>query len=489
MVRVHLGRLIKGLKYYGEWKNITIKKIRTNSKEVEAGDLFIAIKGYKFDGHDFIDEAINRGASVIIYQIERSFSSDIIHLLVDNTRMALGIIANNYYHNITRKVKLIGITGTNGKTTISTLLFNFFEYYNKKSLLIGTNGIYYNDEIFESINTTPDLLLTIEMIYVAYQKGVRYVIMEVSSQAYDMLRVYGFDFNIAVFSNLTHEHLDYHKTMERYLNVKGSFLSSICKKRGNFVVLNKDDQAYFSYIKNLKAKYYSFGIKNKADYGAINIKKTLEKGTSFKLIYKYQKMDFQTFLLGEFNIYNILACIAVIDNMGMKIENFKSFLRFYVSISGRMEMLRINKRCFIIDYAHTPDGVLCVLESIREYVNSRIIVVIGCGGNRDSLKRPLIGDITTSNADYVIFTNDNPRNEEENDIISDILTGVVKDNYEVILNREAAIRRAITLSKENDCIAILGKGNEAYQIINNIKYPFNDKEIITRIYGKEEKQR
>lgn len=475
-----LRNLVKDLNLL-DIEDINVNEIKTNSKLVKKNDLFIAINGSKYNGHDYIDEAIKNGASVVIFEekIEKNLKCN--YIMVDNTRIALALISKRYYKDITKKVKLIGVTGTNGKTTISTLLFNFLEYSGKKCLLIGTNGIMYNNLNYDSINTTPDILESYEYIYEAYKKGVRYVIMEVSSQAIDMLRVYGFDFNIAVFTNLTHEHLDYHKTMERYENTKGIFLQSIKKRKGNFVVLNKDDNTYKNYIKRINNKIYTYGINNNSDYTAININKNLEKGTSFRLIHNYEKQTFRTNLIGEFNIYNILATTTVVNNLGYDLEDFKRFLRFYVTISGRMEMLKIANRLFIIDYAHTPDGVSNVLNSIKEYNKSKLIVVIGCGGNRDHLKRPLIGNITTHLSDFVIFTSDNPRNENTLSIINDILEGVSKDNYLVIENRYDAIKKAIEISNENDCIAILGKGNENSQIINNIKYPFNDKEVVKKI--------
>lgn len=479
---MRLKKLLHGVRYLGVCPNIYVNELRTNSKECKLGDVFVAIKGDE-DGHSYIAEAIRNGASVIIHSSEVEMDSA-IYLRVDDTRIALAIMAHNRFHNITKRVTLIGITGTNGKTTISTLIYHFLSYMGKMSLLIGTTGIYFKDEYYESANTTPDILISLNIIYEAYKKGARYVIMEVSSQAIDMLRIYGFDFNIAIFSNLGHDHLDYHKTHDRYMLTKGHFISSISKRRRNIVILNRDDDAFLLFYRLARANVLTYGIAKPSDFKAVNIIKSIEKGTSFKLSYKYNKIDFKTSLIGEFNVYNILAVCTCLYHLGYKMEDFSSFLKIYVSNNGRMEMLKIDKLCFFIDYAHTPDGVLNALRSIKEYKDSRLICVLGCGGNRDRSKRPLIGEIATTNSSYVIFTNDNPRCENEYDIIADIISGVKKDNFEVIINRYDAIAAAIAYARDGDIIAILGKGNEMYQIINNIKYPFNDKEVIKKILGR-----
>ncbi len=475
-----ISKLLKG--YIGDIvNNHIINKLSRNSKEVIDNDVFIAIN----DGHKYINEAIKNGAKTIIHEREVDRIEGINYFIVDDTQRTLGVLANKMFNEITKKVKLIGVTGTNGKTTISVLLYNFFEYQNMKCLLLGTNGIQYKDSIYENKNTTPDILVTLEYIKTAYDKGVRCVIMEVSSQAIDNLRVFNFDFDVAIFTNLTHDHLDYHKNMLLYRDCKGLFIHSVENKKKNLIVLNKDDEYYKYFLRVSRSKVVTYGLTNNADYKAINIKKTLDRGTSFKVITSKNKYSFKTFLMGEFNIYNILACLSVVNHFGFKTELFMNFLKYYVTVSGRMEMLKIGNRTFIVDYAHTPDGVKNVLSSIKEYSKNRLICVIGCGGNRDKTKRPVIGSLVTSMADYVIFTNDNPRFEDENEIIKDILQTVVKDNYECITNRRSAIKRAIDISKNNDIIAVLGKGCEKRQIINNIKYPFDDKEIIKELMKEE----
>lgn len=468
--------------------NHKINKIEVNSKEVTENDIFIAIKGSKDDGHNYISEAINNGCKTVIYcsnSINKE-CNNINYIKVDDTKKTLGILANIFYKNITKKIKLIGVTGTNGKTTISTLLYNFFLYNGLEAMLIGTNGIDVLDNHYDTSNTTPNILQSLSIINEAYKKGIKYVVMEVSSHAIKELRVFNFDFNIAIFSNLTHDHLDYHKTMIDYKYTKGLFIQSINNKRKNFVVLNKDSNVFELYNSIARTNVVTYGIKNDSDYKAINIIKSMDNGTSFKLVFKNEKVNIRTSLIGEFNVSNILAVISTIEKMNFNINDFVRFIRIYVRVSGRMEYIKIKKRTFIIDYAHTPDGVKNVCLNIKEYTNNKLYIIVGCGGNRDKLKRPIIGEIVTNIADYVIFTNDNPRDENEEEIVKDIIKGVSKNNYEIILNREKAIQRAIKLSKENDCIGILGKGSEASQIIKGIKYPFNDLEVVKKLMKKVE---
>ena len=457
--------------------NHHVNGIKNNSLDIKENDVFVAIKGYSDDGHKYIKEAINKGAKTIIYEDDVIKISGINYILVDDCKKYLGVIANRFFKEVTKKIYMIGITGTNGKTTISTLISSFLDYSGISNILIGTNGIKFNDCNYTTNNTTPDILLCLNAIYEAYKKGAKYCIMEVSSHAIKELRVYGFNYKMGIFSNITHDHLDYHKSMTDYMYIKAHFLSHV----KDVVILNKDISEYSFFSKLIETKIISYSINNNSDFKASNIIKSFENGTTFKVLTKEYKKTIHTPLIGKFNVYNILAAMTAITYLKFNIDDFSRFLKFYVKISGRMEMLKMNNRCFIIDYAHTPDGVLNVCLNIREYTNNKLKIVIGCGGNRDKEKRPLIGEIVTKYADYVIFTNDNPRNENEEEIIRDILSGVSTNNYDVILNRQKAIYQIIKDSEPNDCIAILGKGNETYQIINGIKYPFNDIECIKKI--------
>ena len=483
MINLDIAVLLKKMNIYKNVKNHKINTIETNSKMIKENDVFVAIKGAISDGHDYIEEAILNGAKTIFCE-KYHFYYGINIIEVDDTRKCLGMILKIFYNDLTKKVFLIGVTGTNGKTTISTLLYNYFLYNGTKSILIGTEGIFFEGSHYETKNTTPDILIIYKVLNEAIKKKCKYAIMEVSSQAIKEARIYGIKFHAGIFSNLSPEHLDYHRNMTDYKYTKGHFLSSIFGKK-TFIVLNHDDPTFKLFNRLSNTKVITYGKTDKSDYQAININKSLENGTSFKVVFDYQKEIFKTFLLGEFNIYNILSVFATIRVLGFDVESFKTFLKIYVKLSGRMEMLKIEERIFFIDYAHTPAGVLNVLESIKEYMNKKITVVVGCGGDRDTSKRPEIGMITTKNADLVVFTNDNPRGEDEQKILDDIRSGAVKENYVIIPDRYKAIEYAIKNSSKNDIIAVLGKGSETTQIIHNIRHPFNDAEVIKKIMKKE----
>jgi len=482
---MRIKKIIKELKEVRtkKYKNHVVKSIETNSKQVTNNAVFVAILGTHFDGHDFIDEAISNGAKSIIYDSEVCDKKEgINYFKVYDTKKALSFVANTFYRNITKKVKLIGVTGTNGKTSITTILHNYLEYVGKKSLLIGTNGIYFNKTVIENVNTTPDILFSLKHIKKAYKNGARYVVMEVSSHAIKELRVDRFDFDVAIFSNLTHDHLDYHKSIVDYRYTKGIFLQSLPNNKRKTAIANGDDDSFRIYNRMIKNNLLTYGIRQDVDYRAMNVDNSAPEGVSFRLLHNDKKYKLKTFLLGEFNVYNILSCIACINFLGFKIETFISFLKIFRQIDGRMEMFEINKRFYLIDFAHTPDSVQNILKNIRKLGFKRMTVIIGCGGNRDRKKREIIGKLVVSYADKVIFTSDNPRDEDEMSIIQDIVRKIpfYKKNYGVILNRERAIEAAIAASVPKEIIIILGKGFENFQIIKGKKYKFNDKEVVKK---------
>lgn len=457
--------------------NHNVNSLKTNSKIVKENDIFYAISGTKNDGNRFIEEAIKLGAKTIISEKEFELIEDyknINYILVEDIRKTLAIHAKNFYKDISKEINLIGITGTNGKTTVSTLVYKYFQYLNKKATLIGTNGIYIMNSFYESKNTTPDILEIYEVLIESKKRKINTVIMEVSSHAIKMMRIYGLHFKIALITNFTQDHLDYHITMEDYRYTKGLFLNSITSN--NIVIINKEivDFKFFNYMTNAKLITYGIGC---SDIQLIDYKLSIY-GSNFVVKIANEIYAINLNLLGLFNIYNCLAFLAIINNINMFNKKTIKYLESKINILGRMEVLSYLNRYFVIDFAHTPDGVLNVLKFLNDVKENNLYVVIGCGGERDATKRKLIGDIVSRYSDFAIFTNDNPRGEDPNKIINDILEGVKSKNYAVILNRNLAIEEAYKRSLNNDIIAILGKGNEQYQIIGDIKIPFSDKEVV-----------
>lgn len=461
--------------------NHKINSLKTNSKNVKSNDIFYAIKGSISDGNKYIKDAIKLGAKTIIS--EEAFNDannyqEINFIIVEDIRKTLAVHAKVFYQDISKSMTLIGVTGTNGKTTVTTLLYKYFQLLNKKATLIGTNGIYIMNTFYETKNTTPDILELYEILMRSKKNGVNTVFMEVSSHAVKMMRIYGLHFKIALITNLTQDHLDFHKNMDDYRYSKGLFLNSISPD--NTVIINKDieDFRFFYYLSN--AKVLTYGI-NPSNYHLIDYKLTIE-GSSFIVSINNKVYQMQTKLLGLFNIYNILSFISIIDQLGLFNEKAIEFINSKINILGRMEVIKNKNRYFVIDFAHTPDGVLNVLDflgSVKKEGN--LIVVAGCGGDRDTSKRRVIGDIISRKCNFAFFTNDNPRTEDPEKIIKDILEGVKSNNYAVILDRKMAIEEAYKRSLNEDIIAILGKGNEQYQIINTEKIKFSDKEIVQNL--------
>ena len=457
--------------------NHKINSLKTDSRKVVEGDIFYAIKGSDFDGNNYINEAILRGAKTIISEVElkdKSEYSNINYIVVDDVRKELAMNAKVFYKDISRTMDLIGVTGTNGKTTVTTLLYKYLMKLNKKATLIGTNGIYIDNIYYETKNTTPDILDIYEILEMSKESGVSTVFMEVSSHAIKMLRVYGLEFKIGLITNISLDHLDYHRTMDDYKYTKGLFLSHIDKN--NIVIINKDMDDFIFFNKLPQAKVSTFGSEN-CDYKLIDYTLGIE-GSSFKINIKGIEYKLETKLLGLFNIFNILAFIAIIDCLKMPLDNINSFINSKINILGRMEVIEYKNRYFVIDFAHTPDGVENVIKYLNQIKKNNLIVIIGCGGDRDRSKRRVIGDIVSREADYFVLTNDNPRTEDPVLIIEDILEGVKTKNYAVIMDRKIAIEEAYKRSLKDDIIAILGKGNEEYQIINNQKIMFSDKEVV-----------
>lgn len=444
--------------------------LKTDSRKVKPGDTFIAIRNVARDGHDYISQAIENGATKIICE-EGKYSVET--KIVENTRAYLDeYLYENYYPKI-KDMKLIGVTGTNGKTTICFLVYQMLKKLGRNPAYIGTIGFYYKDQKKELNNTTPDTDLLYEMFLEAKENGCDTVVMEVSSHALDKNRIYGLEFDCVAFTNLTQDHLDYHETMEKYCNAKKKLFS--LTRNDKIAILNGDDE-YASHFANTQNNNIFISTTN--GNCMINSMEFSHLDTKFKFSYENHEYETTIKMVGRYNVYNFLTATLLVHKLGFSIDEILKLAEEISAPNGRMEKIDYKTNSIFIDYAHTPDAVVNVLKSAEEYKKGRIITIIGCGGDRDRTKRPLMGRAALEHSDYVIFTNDNPRTEDEHQIMNDILEGLNKDNYEVIYKREEAIKKGIELLEENDILMILGKGHEDYQIIGKEKHHFSDKEVV-----------
>jgi UDP-N-acetylmuramoyl-L-alanyl-D-glutamate--2,6-diaminopimelate ligase len=461
--------------------NPEITSIENDSRKVQKGSLFICIKGYTVDGHDFVEAAVNNGAAAIL--AERMLSVKVPVIVVRDTTRTMAVIADAFFGQPTKKLHLIGITGTNGKTTTSHLIEKIFSEASKKTGLIGTIYTKLADQTIEMKNTTPDSLTLQKIFHQMVQHEVNLAVMEVSSHALDMGRVHGCDFDVAVFTNLSQDHLDYHHTMEEYKRVKGLLFSQLGNtfnlNSPKFAILNADDQASDMYKKSTAAHVVTYGIDNEADIKAENIQMTAS-GTTFDLIINGVTNPVQLQLIGRFSVYNVLASISAATVLGIPIQTIIHTLEDVKGVAGRFELVNSGQNyTVIVDYAHTPDSLENVLKTIRHFAKKRIFVVIGCGGDRDRTKRPLMAHIACLYGTDAIFTSDNPRSEEPLAILKDMEAGVQGGKYIIEPDRKKAIRTAVRQASVGDVILIAGKGHETYQIIGHQIHDFDDR-IIAR---------
>lgn len=441
--------------------------IKNNSKDIKEGDTFIAIKGSKVDGHDYIYEAIKRKAGKIVMQKD-SYNFETI--IVDDTKEYLREELVNNYSKEFEDIKFIGITGTNGKTSTSYITSQMLTQLGINNAYIGTIGYYINSEKVSDLNnTTPNILELYNLILDAKSRGAKYIVMEVSSHSLKEKRIDGIRFDICAFTNLTRDHLDYHKTMENYLNEKKKILDYL--KEDGIMVINNDDKYSFNFMKD---KYVTIGTGD----NTYEINKVSQVDDKTKIVFTKDGRTYITYsnLLGEFNVYNYMLSLAIVNNLKISMMDILRITPSIKAPSGRLEIINVGKAKVIIDYAHTPDAVTKIINAVSEITNGKIITILGCGGDRDKTKRPIMGSIATKGSDHVIFTNDNPRREDEQSIMNQILVGA-EDNYEVIFNRKDAIIKGLSYLKDNDTLLILGKGHEEYQIIYDTKVHFSDKEI------------
>lgn len=463
----------------GGKENPDILNIEQDSRKVTPGTLFICIEGENFDGHSFAKDAEKNGASAIVAQKPIDVSVPTIY--VHDTVRAMAIISSHFYGNPSEQLFVIGVTGTNGKTSVTHMIDHLFKDTGKKTGLIGTLYTKIGNETFETKNTTPDSLTLQKTYRKMKDEPVEVLSMEVSSHALATGRVWGTNFDIAVFTNLSQDHLDFHRTMDEYKHVKGLLFSQLGNQYGTgrqkFAVLNGDDPASEDYKKMTSAHVIEYGLNPSASVVAKNIEYG-GKGTTFDLVTPAGERKVHTPLLGLFNVYNLLAAVSVGIIYGLELNEIVSSLESFTGVPGRFELVDEGQPfSVIVDYAHTPDGLENVLQTAQSLSKGKIFAIVGCGGDRDRKKRPLMAQIACQYADYPIFTSDNPRSEDPRAIIKDMEAGVKNAEYKVIVDRKEAIEYAVSKAGEGDMILIAGKGHETYQIIGDQVFDFDDREI------------
>lgn len=479
-----LKELLKNAGKYEIYGNdgIEISDIEIDSRKIKKDNAFIAIRGTQADGHNYIEKAIELGASTIICEkIPETVTEGVTYVTFNNTEDVVGNIATTFYGNPTEKLDLVGVTGTNGKTTIATLLYNMFRGFGYKVGLISTVCNYIDGEAIPTEHTTPDPITLNRLLGKMADEGCKYAFMEVSSHSVAQKRIGGLKFAGGIFTNLTRDHLDYHKTVENYLKAKKAFFDALPKTA--FALTNADDKNGLVMVQNTKAKVVTYSFRTMADFKG----KVLEDGFEGMLM-DINNTEVNVQFIGKFNAYNLLAVYGAACMLGKKPEDILLQLSVLKPVSGRFDSMRSpNGYTAIIDYAHTPDALVNVLNAIHDVLKGRgkVITVVGAGGNRDKGKRPLMAQESVKQSDKVIITSDNPRFEEPQDIINDMLAGLNKEEMKKVLaitDRKEAIRTACMLASAGDVILIAGKGHENYQDIKGVKYHFDDKEVVREIF-------
>ncbi len=480
------------IRFYGDI-SLNVSGIKYDSRSVTKDDLFICLKGQHFDGKDFVNEAINRGVLGIVAEKEISgLPKDKVLIVVKDTYKTLGKVSSNFYDHPSKKVLLIGVTGTNGKTTITYILESIFRFAGYNTGVIGTINCRYNNEVIPSVHTTPISSDLQKIMYEMVDAGVEVIIMEVSSHSLVQGRVSECEFDVSIFTNLTNEHLDFHKTMEEYFKAKSLLFKNMVEiKKEKLLskpfgekccVINLDDDwgnqmASECSIKNV----FTFGKNKTSKFKWNGVKPSLD-GTNFEIKFNGSIISIYTPLIGEYNISNVVASFVASYSQKIDIAKIVEGIKNVPPIAGRLEKIQTNQKFnILIDYAHTPDALEKVIKVIKKLPHRKLIVVFGCGGDRDRTKRPLMGSIATSLSDYVILTSDNPRTEDPEKIILDIEVGIKrinKTNYEICVDRKEAIFRAIKFASEGDIILLAGKGHENYQIVGEKKIHFDEREIV-----------
>lgn len=459
--------------------NTNISSVSFDSRKTTDNSLFVAIKGVLKDGNQFIDEAIQKGAKAVVCEIEpENKKDDVVYILVEDCRSSLAIIANNFYDNPSQKLKLVGVTGTNGKTTVATLLYKLFIGLGFHSTLISTIENKIDDKIYEATQTTPDPVTIASFLALAVSKGCKFAFMECSSHAIDQKRIDGLHFVAGIFTNLTHDHLDYHNTLLEYATVKKQFFDRLPENA--FALGNIDDERGEFLLQDTKAKKYFYSLKETSDADFIG--KILGQSLDGQTI-EVNGKEIHTKLIGKYNAYNIIAIFETAILLGVDVEKVSSSLYSLSAPAGRLEFYKSNSGIYgVIDYAHTPDALQNVLETLKEIKpkSGKIITVVGCGGERDLSKRGVMGKIACTLSDYTVFSSDNPRSEDPEHILQDIVKNLSEKNYECIADRVVAVAKACSMAKPNDIVLLAGKGPELYQILDGYQIHYSDIEELTK---------
>lgn len=463
--------------------NIDVKDLQIDSRKVSNGSCFIAIKGSVADGHQFIEAAVANGATAVICEILPATINDkVTYIEVENSAAAAGYISHNFYAEPSLQLKLIGVTGTNGKTTIATLLWKLFTALGYKSGLVSTVQNQLGDTVIPSTHTTPDAISINKLLRQMADNGCRYVFMECSSHAIHQHRITGLQFAGAVFSNITHDHLDYHKTFDEYIRVKKSWFDTLSSSA--FAISNADDKRGMFMLQNTSAKKYFYSLRTMAGFKGKILDNSL---AGLQMMINEQEVYFR--LIGEFNAYNLLAVYGTAICLQEDKQRVLELLSSLDGAEGRFDHMtsKHDKVIGIIDYAHTPDALLNVLATIKKLKqgNEHIITVVGCGGDRDKTKRPIMAEVACEYSDKVIFTSDNPRREDPLQILHDMEAGVnvvSRKKYISVVDRKEAIKIAVSLTAKEDIVLIAGKGHEKYQDVKGVKYDFDDKKVLNEMF-------
>lgn len=472
---MRLSELFKDVDHRLVGDDIEIADIAYDSRRVRSGTLFAAISGLRFDGHEFVSDAIEHGATAVL--VERELPGlDVPQIVVRNTREVLGTAAAAFYGHPARKMRIIGVTGTNGKTTTTYMIKSILEEAGKKVGIIGTIETLVGDRSIESDRTTPESLDLQRILAEMVAAQTDYVVMEVSSHALELHRTAGITFHAGVFTNLSQDHLDFHKTLDEYCRSKAKLFRNLA----DFAVVNFDDPRGLVMAAGSTRPVYSYGVEQTVQIRGTHIT-VGSKGVSYSMETPWGSVDLELYMTGRFNVYNSLAAAAVCLGEGVELETVKRGLENLRGVPGRFEVVDEGQPFgVIVDYAHTPDGLENILRTARSMTEGRVIVVFGAGGDRDRSKRPLMGDVAARLADEIIITSDNPRSEEPQDICSAILEGVLSVNrgshYTIEVDRRSAIRAALTRAKPQDIVIIAGKGHETYQEVQGVRRHFDDRE-------------
>ncbi|KQR95699.1 UDP-N-acetylmuramoylalanyl-D-glutamate--2,6-diaminopimelate ligase [Chryseobacterium sp. Leaf180] len=481
---MQLAELLKGIsviEIQGDDRR-EVSSLVFDSRKVTEKSLYIAVIGTVTDGHSYIDSSVDKGAAVIVCEIfPENLSADVTYVKVKESSKVVGKLASNFYGNPSEKLKLIGVTGTNGKTSVTTLLFDVFKNLGYRSALLSTVEIRIGDKIIPATHTTPDIITINEILAKAVEEGCDFAFMEVSSHGISQNRIEGLHFKIAGFTNLTHDHLDYHKTFDEYLKAKKRFFDELHSDA--IAITNVDDKNGTVMLQNTKAEKKTYALKTMAEYHG----RLLEVDFNGMLL-NFNGKEFWTTLTGKFNVYNLLLVFGIASELGFEQEEILQAISILKRVSGRFETIKSDGGIFfIVDYAHTPDALENVLDSINDIrtKNERLITVFGCGGDRDHAKRPEMGKIASRKSTLAIITSDNPRTEDPAAIIKEIESGIEPQNfskYTSIPDRREAIKMAIKFAEPKDIILVAGKGHENYQDINGVKHHFDDKEVIDELW-------